>query len=62
MRSVISSIVTRGGRAGACGKTQAEIRELGTSAGYGTDLDCENISTGSDGSMPMASGTAIVVG
>jgi len=64
MRSVITSTTTIKDRAGACGKILGELRKLDTNAGVGIDLDCENISTGSGGSMLMVSalGTAVVVG
>lgn len=64
-----------GGRAGAYEKALREAREialsemqdeaakLGANAVIGVDLDYENISTGSSGSMLMvsASGTAVVI-
>jgi uncharacterized protein YbjQ (UPF0145 family) len=42
---------------------QDEARKLGANAVVGIDLDYENISTGSSGSMLMvsASGTAVVI-
>ena len=47
----------------ALSEMQDEAQKLGANAAIGIDLDYENISTGSSGSMLMvsASGTAVVV-
>ena len=55
--------VLREARETALSELEDEARKLGANAVIGVDIDYENISTGSSGSMLMvsASGTAVVV-
>lgn len=62
-RSVSYEGVLREARETALAELQDEARRVGANAVIGVDIDYENISTGSSGSMLMvsASGTAVVV-
>lgn len=62
-RSSSYETVLREARETALSELQEEARQLGANAVIGIDIDYENISTGSSGSMLMvsASGTAVVV-
>ena len=55
--------VLRDARETALAELETEARRLGANAVIGVDIDYENISTGSSGSMLMvsASGTAVLV-
>lgn len=62
-RSSSYETVLREARETALNELQEEARQQGANAVIGIDIDYENISTGSSGSMLMvsASGTAVVV-
>lgn len=62
-RSASYEGVLREARETALAELQDEARRVGANAVIGVDIDYENISTGSSGSMLMvsASGTAVVV-
>ncbi len=62
-RSASYEGVLREARETAFAELQDEARRVGANAVIGVDIDYENISTGSSGSMLMvsASGTAVVV-
>ncbi len=62
-RSASYESVLREARETALKELQDEARRVGANAVIGVDIDYENISTGSSGSMLMvsASGTAVVV-
>ncbi len=61
-RSASYEAVLREARETALAELRDEARKLGANAVLGVDIDYENISTGSSGSMLMvsASGTAVV--